>query len=118
MNKTLTRRNNCGHKTEPAILFTKRCIIYVFSFLQRITYCSLLRTCFRLFTQLSYPRLPFQLVEEARYGTKITAMETSLAQLSMLTNFHRECKRSIVIPPGDTLGYFRVGMCRRDPGTR
>ena len=27
----------------------------------------------------------------------------------MLTNFHRECKRSIVIPPGDTLGILEWG---------
>ena len=38
----------------------------------------------------------FQLAGEARYETKITAMES---QLPMLTNFHRDCKRSIVIPP-------------------
>ena len=44
----------------------------------------------------------FQLVEESRYAT----------------NFHRECKRYLVIPPG---GYFRnfwVGMYRWDPGIR
>ena len=81
----------------------ERALWYVMVF-SGVVNCNLLRSCFRLFTQCSYPRRPpFSWLRRPVTRQKLLRWRQSVAQLSMLTDFHRECKCSIVIPPGGLL---------------